>query len=153
MAHLEMWGELWDGGWMEAGNVKGFNNKCELNCSASDVLSWKKKRPNQTLRDRGIWCMPTEIWRCTDDSNINNGQGDRPSLTIMFSRECLANQQLRKTGMKRFLRDGKITCQEGKASVGFALSPSLFSRVVYSHKISHKKWGLFEPEILPVELH
>lgn len=31
-------------------------------------------------------------------------------LTIMFSRACLANQQLRNTGMNRFPREGKITC-------------------------------------------
>ena len=32
----------------------------------------------------------------------------------MFSKECLANQQLRNTGMKRFLKAGKITCHSDK---------------------------------------
>ena len=38
----------------------------------------------------------------------------------MFSKACLASQQLRNTGMKRFLKEGKITCQEEKASVCLA---------------------------------
>lgn len=38
-------------------------------------------------------------------------------LTIMFSKECLANQQLRNTGMKRFLKAGKITCHNVKALI------------------------------------
>lgn len=35
----------------------------------------------------------------------------------MFSKECLANQQLRNTGMKRVLNDGKITCHNDKALI------------------------------------
>jgi len=40
------------------------------------------------------------------------GRKDREKasfLTIMFSRACLASQQFRKTGMNKFLREGKIT--------------------------------------------
>lgn len=45
---------------------------------------------------------------------VGQGGMGNASLTIMFSRECLASQQLRNTGMKRFLKEGKITCQGDK---------------------------------------
>lgn len=50
------------------------------------------------------------------------------SLTIMFSKECLASQQLRNTGMKRFLKEGTITCREKtKLQSAWQSVTSLFS--------------------------
>lgn len=37
---------------------------------------------------------------------------DAHTLTIMLSRACLASQQLRKTGIKRFLRVGQKICKQ-----------------------------------------
>lgn len=51
-----------------------------------------------------------------------NGQGHCTPLTIMFSKACLASQQFKKTGMKRFLKDGKITCREKKKCSGLLSS-------------------------------
>lgn len=53
-------------------------------------------------------------------------QGDSASLTIMFSNACLASQQLRNTGMKRFLKAGKITCQEERSVKSAWLSHHVF---------------------------
>ena len=48
--------------------------------------------------------------------------------------------------MKRFLKEGKITCQEEKASVCLAecLFTFFFKYVLYSHRISCKDRGLCE---------
>lgn len=57
-------------------------------------------------------------------AKVKNKKVNYSSLTIMFSKECLANQQLRNTGMKRFLKAGKITCQNDKALVFWLSLPS-----------------------------
>lgn len=60
----------------------------------------------------------------------------------MFSKECLASQQLRNTGMKRFLKEGTITCQEKKSvSLLGSLSHHFFLHVVYSRRISCREMG------------
>lgn len=59
----------------------------------------------------------------------------------MFSKACLASQQLRNTGMKRFLKEGRITCQEEKASVCLALCLQVyfFFNMMYIVTESHAK--------------
>lgn len=82
---------------------------------------------------------------------------DSPSLTIMFSKECLASQQLRNTGMKRFLKEGRITCQEDKASVCLAVTFLITVLSVRSRIITRKAkgcaklfWNLFCSAVLNV---
>lgn len=69
-----------------------------------------------------------------------NGQGHCTPLTIMFSKACLASQQFKKTGMKRFLKDGKITCREKKKCLGLLSSyRSVF--ICYTIMVSGSKGG------------
>lgn len=69
-----------------------------------------------------------------------NGQGHCAPLTIMFSKACLASQQFKKTGMKRFLKDGKITCREKKKCLGL-LSSYRSAFICYTVMVSGSKGG------------
>lgn len=46
------------------------------------------------------------------------GAGGRGQLTIMFSRACLASQQFRNTGMKRFRSGAQKICGETGQGAG-----------------------------------